>query len=54
MPECAPVSMHTGQEGRREAGSRAKTGLEDAPRATIAGNVPRTGRESCLVQPFLR
>ena len=54
MPECAPVSTHTGQEGRREAGSGAKTGLEDAPRATIAGNVPRTGRESCLVQPFPR
>jgi hypothetical protein len=29
MPECAPDRTHMGQEGRREAGSRAKTGLEE-------------------------
>ena len=29
MPECAPVSTHPGQEGLREAGSGAKTGLEE-------------------------
>ena len=29
MPECAPVSTHPGQEGLREAGFRAKTGLEE-------------------------
>ena len=29
MPECAPDRTHTGQESRREAGSRAKTGLEE-------------------------
>lgn len=29
MPECAPASTHPGQEGLREAGFRAKTGLEE-------------------------
>lgn len=29
MPECALVSTHPGQEGLREAGSGAKTGLEE-------------------------
>ena len=29
MPECAPASTHQGQEGLREAGSGAKTGLEE-------------------------
>ena len=29
VPECAPVSTHTGQEGLRGAGSGAKTGLEE-------------------------
>jgi len=29
MPECAPDRTHMGQEGLREAGSGAKTGLEE-------------------------
>jgi hypothetical protein len=62
MPECAPVSTHPGQEGLREAGSGAKTGLEephgqrfpvtclalDAKRALCS---PSLGRNETVRQP---
>ena len=51
--------MRTGQHAhgpRRPSGGRfrGENGAGGAPRATIAGNVPRTGGESWLVQPFTR
>ena len=41
-----------GQARLRQAGSGAKTGLEEASPTAIPGHLPRTGRETCLVQPF--
>ena len=54
MPACAPDATQAGQGGDRKAGSGSKTGLEDAPRATIAGNVrlPRDAN-SALCSPSL-
>ena len=58
MPECAPVSTHPGQEGLREAGSGAKTGLEEphgqrSPVTCLALDAKRALCSPSLVQQTL-
>ena len=53
MPECAPDRTHTGQESRREAGSRAKTGLEEPHRQRFPVTCLAMAAKRALCSPSL-
>jgi hypothetical protein len=54
MPECAPDRTHMGQEGLREAGSGAKTGLEEPHGPRLPETYLALDAKRALCSPSLR